>query len=117
MESENVSDHDRVLIKRAMDNIAECRVVTDPFGEIEDHNTYILRIMAEKYASTSASADNALHKAAGGAYVDELIKAAVDGLHAGHNIILPPECRIPMMLVPSLKTLVASGRICFDYAG
>ncbi len=58
-----------------------------------------------------------LHKAAGGDYVDELIKAAVDGLNAGHNIVLPSECRIPFMRVPSLKTLVASGRICFDYAG
>jgi ribosomal protein L21E len=70
MESENVSDHDRVLIKRAMDNIAECRVVTDPFGEIEDHNTYILRIMAEKYEGGN----------------DVLAKRARSGLRVGQRV-------------------------------
>jgi hypothetical protein len=74
MESENVSDHDRVLIKRAMDNIAECRVVTDPFGEIEDHNTYILRIMAEKYEGGN----------------DVLAKRARSGLRVGQKVRCNP---------------------------
>ena len=115
-----VSTSDRVLIKRCLDNIEHNRIVSDPFAGVdgyEDENFRNLRIMAGKYARTSASADSALHKTAGGDYVDELIKAAVDGLRAGQNIILPAECRIPFMRVPSLKTLVASGRICFDYAG
>jgi ribosomal protein L21E len=53
-----------------MDNIAECRVVTDPFGEIEDHNTYILRIMAEKYEGGN----------------DVLAKRARSGLRVGQRV-------------------------------
>jgi hypothetical protein len=58
-----------------------------------------------------------LHKASGGDRVDDLIKKALDGLRAGKSIILPAECRIAFARVPALQALVASGRICFDYAG
>jgi hypothetical protein len=134
LEAGTVSAHDCFLIKRCVENVENARIVVDPFGGIggyEDENITTLRVMSEKYADTLGTvSDDALHKrleaevvrgaphkAAGGDRVDELIRGAVDGLNAGHNIILPPECRIPFMRVPSLKTLVASGRICFDYAG
>ena len=57
LEAGTVSDRDRVLIKMAFENIETCRVNVDPldfFGETEEHNARTLRIMAEKYAGTSA---------------------------------------------------------------
>lgn len=57
LEAGTVSTYDRVLMKTAIENIEAARVIVDPldlFGETEEHNARILRIMAEKYAGTSA---------------------------------------------------------------
>lgn len=66
LEAGTVSDRDRVLIKMAFENIETCRVNVDPlgFGETEEHNAKILRIMGEKYAGTPADAGETLAKRA-----------------------------------------------------
>lgn len=114
-----VSIRDCVLIKRCAENIENSRIVTSPFGlsDFEDESFKNLRCLLEKYGKHYPDNVDVLQKASGGDRVDDLIKKAVNGLRAGKNIILPAECRIAFARVPALQALVASGRICFDYAG
>jgi hypothetical protein len=74
LESGAVSFRDRVLIKMAVDNIEAHRVIVHPldFGETEEHNVRILRIMDEKYSGPDR---DTFTKADGGSLVDGLVRA------------------------------------------
>jgi hypothetical protein len=116
----DVSAHDRAFIDSAIQRAEDGAYATNPFdcdGRDDPEPIQCLKIMMEKYSVGKSTGGDTFVKAHCGDRVGQLIQTAIDGLHAGKNIIMPAECRGAFERVPSLQSLIPSGRICFDCAG
>jgi hypothetical protein len=115
----DVSAHDQVIIERERRKIETGAYAANPLdidGTDDPEPIRLLKVIKEKYPDKSSVGDTFV-KAHGGDRVGQLIERAIAGLNAGKNIVMPPECRAAFERMPSLRALVESGRICFDYAG
>jgi hypothetical protein len=97
-----------------INNAGHIGIKLDSGHEVQCLDSEVVPEDFEDLRGTGGASTKVLSKGAS-RNVDDLIEAAIEGLRAGKNIIMPPECRPRFARVPVLQKMVEAGRICFDW--